>query len=378
MKFSCTKDNLFQGLAATSHITGKNVNLPILNNTLLQVDKKGIRLTTTNLEMAVVCTVRGKVDEEGEFTTPSKLLFDYVNLLPNERVDVEREDQVLRIECEDNQTQIQGLAATEFPLVPPVTGDKSFELDAAEFRGALSQVLFAVASNESRAELSGVSFQFGKSTDGRATLTMASTDSYRLAERTLVLDGSSESTETNVIIPARTLSEVSRILGIFRDDVDAEKRLQIRLSEAQVVFKYGSVELTSRTIEGTYPDYRQIIPTTFKTEATVSRESLIKAVKTASLFSRTGLFDVTLSLNPATGITVSANDSARGKNTARTEAIMQGEPNSITVNSRYLLDGLSSVGTDEVRLGVNDGANPCLVRPKGKEGYLYLVMPIKQ
>lgn len=378
MKFSCTKDNLHLGLAATTHITGKNVNLPILNNVLVQADKRGIRLTSTNLELAVVCTIRGKVDEEGEFTIPSKLLFDYVNLLPNERIDLERNDQVVDIVCEDNATQIQGMGASEFPLVPPVVGDHVFELDAAEFRQGLSQVLFAVSANESRAELSGVSFRFGMDADKRAFVVMAATDSYRLAEKTLVLDGGQGAEHVETIIPARTLSEVSRILGLFRDDVEAEKRLQVRLSDSQVVFKHGSVELTSRTISGSYPDYRQIIPTTFKTQVVVRKEEFVKAVKTASLFSRTGLYDVSLLIDPSDGLTVSANDQARGKNTAKTTARVTGEANKIVVNSKYLLDGLSAMDTEDVSLGLNDGTNPCLLRPEGKQGYLYLVMPIKQ
>lgn len=378
MKFSCTKDNLLLGLSATAHIAGRNINLPILNNTLLVADKKGIRLTATNLELAVVSQVRGKVDEDGEFTLPSKLLFDYINLLPNERVDVEKDENTLRIHCENNETQIQGLPSGEFPLVPPVVGDHVVELDAAEFRNALSQVLFSVAANESRAELSGVSFRFGTDANKKPILTLAATDSYRLSERTVVLDSAPSNEHGDVIIPARTLSEASRILGLFRDDPEADRRLQIRLSDAQAVLTYNSVELTSRTIQGSYPDYRQIIPTTFRTEAVARREDLMKAVKTASLFSRTGLYDVTLSIDPTSGITASANDSARGKNTARTDAVVTGEPNKITVNSRYLLDGLGAIDTDEVTFGVNDGANPCLLRPKGKEGYLYLVMPIKQ
>ncbi len=377
MKFSCTKDNLFLGLGTTSHIAGRNVNLPILNNTLIQADKRGIRLTTTNLELAVVCTVRGKVDEDGEFTAPSKLLFDYVNLLQNERVDVEKDENALHLRCEDNETQIQGLGANEFPLIPSIAGDHTFELDAIEFRGALSQVLFAVASNESRAELSGVSLRFGKDAANKPMLIIATTDSYRLAEREVVLDVASAD-EADVIVPARALSEVSRILGLFRDDPEAERRLQIRLSDSQAVFKYGSVELTSRTIQGAYPDYCQIIPESFKTEATARRESLIKAVKTTSLFSRTGLYDVTLVIDPSSGITASANDSARGKNTAHTDAVVKGDPNKITVNSHYLLDGLNAIDTDEIIFCVNDGANPCLLRSKDKEGYLYLVMPIKQ
>ncbi|MDA1038413.1 MAG: DNA polymerase III subunit beta, partial [bacterium] len=239
---------------------------------------------------------------------------------------------------------------------------------------------FSVASNESRAELSGVSLSFHDETVGKNTLVLAATDSYRLAERVVSLDDGTTNESVEVIVPARALSEVSRILGLFRDDVDAEKRLEIRLSEAQVVFKNGPVELTSRTIEGNYPDYRQIIPTTFNTEATVRRDDLIKAVKTASLFSRTGLFDVTLTIESGLGITVTANDTSRGENTAHCAAVVSGTKNDITVNFRYLLEGLNAVDTEEIVLGVNDGANPCLIRPKGEgeKSYLYLVMPIKQ
>lgn len=377
MKFSCTKENLFQGLATTAHISGKNVNLPILNNVHVCVDKRGIRLTTTNLEVAVVCTIRGKVDEEGEYTVPSKLLFDYVNLLPNERIDLERNGEQLSVHCEKNQTTINGLSATEFPLVPPVVGDSVYEMDAQEFRQALAQVLFSVASSEARVELSGISMVFNGDA-GKGSLVLAATDSYRLAERVTALDTSSQNEPVSVIVPARTLGEVSRILGVLRDDLDAEQKLQLRLSDTQIVFKNGPVELTSRTIDGSYPDYRQIIPTTFATEANFRREDLIKAVKTASLFSKTGLFDVTLSVDAENGITVKSSDTVRGQNTARAEAVVTGQPNTITVNYRYLLDGLNAMVGDDAVLGVNDAMSPCLVRPKDSKSYLYLVMPIKQ
>lgn len=378
MKFSCTKDNLFQGLAATAHLAGRNINLPILSNVLIKADRGGIKLTTTNLEIAVVCFVRGKIEEEGEFTVPSKLFFDYINLLPNERVDVESDGEKIFISCEKNKTEINGLSATEFPLIPPIVGDKVFELDAQEARRALSQVLFAVASNESRAELSGILFNFKKE-ENKSVLVMAATDSYRLAERTVVLDIPINNEPSSVIIPARTLAEVSRILGLFKDDVESEKRLQIRLSDSQVVFKNGSVDITSRTIEGSYPDYGQIIPKSFKTNAVLQKEELIKAVKTASLFSRTGLFDVTLSLDSTSGITVTANNAGRGQNTAHCEAAITGDPNTVTVNYRYLLDGLQAMTDEEITFGINDGSNPCLIRPKKENvGYLYLVMPIKQ
>ncbi len=381
MKLSCTRDNLYQGLAITSHLTGKNVNLPILSNVLMKTEGGSLRLTTTNLEMATSCLVRGKVEEEGDFTVPSKLFFDYVSLLPNENVALEVGGDALSVGCGKYKTKIKGLSASEFPLIPPVSGGKKYSVSAELLRSALSQVLFAVAGNESRPELAGVSVSFHDPSAGKGKVTLAATDSYRLAERTVALLPDSEQAAFNVIVPARALGEVARILSLFKDSIDAPEAVVIQLTENQVVFSCGPVELTSRTIEGTYPDYKQIIPKTFQSEAVIRRDDLIKAVKTASLFSRTGLFDVTLSIDPSGGeMTVSATDATRGENTATCSADVTGSANTITVNYRYLLDGLNAINTDEILFQAIDGANPCLIRPKGEdvEGYQYIVMPIKQ
>lgn len=380
MKLSCTKDNLHQGLAITAHVTGKNVNLPILGNVLMKTEGGSLRLTTTNLEMATTCVVRGKVEEEGDFTVPSKLFFDYVALLPNENVELEVADDNLSVKCGQHTTKIKGLSSSEFPLIPPVSGGNKYLLDPESFRGALSQVLFAVAGNESRPELAGVSMRFHDASAGKNKLTMAATDSYRLAERTASLASGSSDKAQDVIVPARALGEVLRILSLFKDSVDMPENISIELADNQIVFEFGPVELTSRTIEGNYPDYQQIIPKSFQTEAVLKREELIKAVKTASLFSRTGLFDVTLKVLPEQkAFQVSATDANRGENTAVCEVDATGSENMITVNYRYLLDGLNAMNTDEVLFQAIDGANPCLIKPKTEtDEYLYIVMPIKQ
>lgn len=381
MKLSCTRDNLHQGLAITSHLTSKNVNLPILNNVLMKTEGGSLRLTTTNLEMATSCLVRGKVEEEGEFTVPSKLFFDYVSLLPNEGVSLSLDGESLAVECGSYKTKIVGMAASEFPLVPPVTGENKFTVSADALRGALSRVLFAVASNESRPELAGVSVRFHDAASGQGKLTLAATDSYRLAEYVVDLGEGSSDKPFEVIVPSRALGEVSRILSLFKDGVEAPKDVVFQLADNQIVFNFGPVELTSRTIEGTYPDYRQIIPANFQTEAVVGRDELIKAVKTASLFSRTGLFDVTLDFSPdEKSMSVSSTDASRGENTASCGAEVTGSRNVITVNYRYLLDGLNAMSTDQVVVQAIDGANPCLVVPKDDTlgAYQYIVMPIKQ
>ncbi len=379
MKISCIKENLLLGLACTSHIGTRQVNLPILNNVLFRADGKTIRLVSTNLEIAVVVTTRGKIEEVGEYTVPSKLFFDYTNLLPNERVDIALEDDALRVSCGQHETKMKGAASTEFPLIPPISGGRSFELSVEEFRAALSQVLFAVSGSESRPELSGAVFKF-HSQGGKNTLVIAATDSYRLSERILSLDAGIETGPAEAIIPARTLFELGRIIGLLRMQAEAPDRLEILLSEAQVVFRCGPVELLSRTIEGNYPDYQPIIPKSFRTEAVVRKEELVLRVKSASLFSRTGLFDVSLAFDPVAGdITVSATDAARGEHSAHTAAQVKGEANHVTLNSRYLLDGLNAIQTEELVFGMNDPASPCILRPKEDPvTFLYLVMPIKQ
>ncbi len=378
MKLSCTRDNLHQGLSITSHLMTKNVNLPILQNVLVKAEGGTIRFTSTNLEMAVNCTVRGKVEEPGEYTIPSKLFFDYVSLLPNEVIQIESNDQDARVQCGTYKTKINGLGASEFPLVPSVEGTHSFQIPVSDLKTALSQVLFAVATNESRQELTGVSFTF-HTHENEGRLTLATTDSYRLAEKTIpVISGVTE--DFSVVIPAKTLSEVGRILSVFKDDVELPSSITMSLSHSQVVFVYGPVELISRTIDEQYPDYKQIIPSNFQTQAVVDRDDFIKAVKTASLFSKTGLFDVNLAFDPDTKqLSVSATDATRGANTTHSSADITGVNNSVTVNYRYLLDGLQAISSDQIVYEMIDASNPCLLSPKGEtDSYRYVVMPIKQ
>jgi DNA polymerase-3 subunit beta len=377
MKLICTKDNLHQGLSIVSHLTGKNVNLPILQNVLVKAEGGTIRFTTTNLEIAVSCLVRGKVEETGEATVPSKLFFDYVSLLPNDAVTLDGNMESVRVACGNHKTKMNAMSASEFPLVPRVQGSKSFTIPAEDFRVALSQVAFAVATNESRPELTGVLMRFWQG-PGEGRLTMAATDSYRLAERTIPVVSPVQD-ESVMIVPARTLLEISRILSVFRDDVESPPSIELSVSDSQAAFTYGPVELISRLIEGNYPDYRQIIPKQFETQALIDREDLIKAVKTASLFSKTGLFDVVLELEPAQRqVSLKAVDATRGENVTTCAADISGKPNAVTLNYRYLLDGLNSMGADQTSFQMIDTGNPCVVTPQGNDNHLYLVMPIRQ
>lgn len=380
VKLSCTRENLYQGLAITSRVSTKNVNLPILNNVLLRADGGGLKLISTNLEIAITCHIRGKVEQQGEFTVPSKLFFDYVNLLPNDRVDIDLLDGSLSVSCAKSKTKINGIPAAEFPLVPPVTGSVNYSVSVSELQKSLGQVLFATATNESRPELSGVLLSFHDESEGEGKLVLAATDSYRLAESVMTISGGSKE-KKKIIIPQRTLSELVRIFSVFKDDAEAPPNVEIDLSDNQIVFKYGSVELTSRIIEGNYPDYRQIIPSSTKTELIVNRSELSQSVKTASLFSKTGLFDVELILDSSSSqLTLSATDSTRGENQIVIDGAITGEQNRITLNYRYLLDGINAISSTNILIKVIDDANPCILNPEDMpdESYQYIIMPIRQ
>lgn len=382
MKFSCTQENLKRGLLATGYVAGKNVNLPILNNVLMRIEGSAIQLVSTNLEIAVRCAIRGKVDEGGEFTVPSKLFLDFVNLLPDDRVDMEASDTFLKVACRKNATKIKGIAASEFPPIPSVESKDVLYVSGTVLKRALGQVNFAVSGIESRPELTGALFNANPEF-APGSLVIAATDSYRLSEKTIKLESKggkvSASRHVTAIVPGKTLHELARILALFKEN--ELETVEISLGEGQVAFSFGDVELISRLVDGKYPEYRPIIPEKYTSEAVFHRSDVTQAVKSASLFARAGLQDVHFRLEPAEGLVVSSSEGQMGKNDSTVEAVMSGPQNSITLNYRYFLDGLAALETPKARLRVIDAMNPCVLAADGEEGgekLTYIVMPIKQ
>lgn len=360
-----------------SHLSTKNANLPILNNVLLRADVGGLRLTATNLDMTVTCQVRGKIDQPGEYTLPSRLISDYVSLLPDERIDLDLLDTSLSLVCGSSKTKINGLPGGDFPLVPQITGGTKFMIPVAGLETALSRTLFSVATSEARQVLTGAFLSFEGNTK---SLTIAATDSYRLGESIVTLKGDVMG-ERRVIIPARTLAELRRIIGVLRDSAEMPDELEVELTDNQVAFRYGNAELSSRTLDGVYPDYQQIIPKTSKTEIVVNKAAFVQAVKRTSLFSKTGLFDVRLEVKAGSKeLQLTATDAGRGENLVTIDAEITGEDNFATLNYRYLLDGVSAMSCEKIIIKLIDATNPCVVVPQeeGGQPYVYIVMPIRQ
>jgi DNA polymerase-3 subunit beta len=267
--------------------------------------------------------------------------------------------------------------AADFPLIPQIVKKDPFILSSQNLRQAISQVIFAVSVNETRPEINGISFSFSSD-----KLILAATDSYRLAEKFVVLDKTSKTKEQKIIVPTRTLQELQRILSSFKDPaaISEVENVEIYLAENQILFVFGNIELISRLVEGQYPDYQQIVPNRSNTEAVLEVSSFVNATKATSLFARSGIYDVNLEfLASSKEIVVSSTNNQLGENTSRLVGEISGEDNNIVVNYRYLLDGLQNIGAEQVKMEIIDGASPCVLKPLAKDpDYIYIIMPIKQ
>lgn len=374
MKFISLQENLKRGLNIVGHITTKNINLPILNNILVKVENGNIELVSTNLEIGITHQLRGKIEDDGQFTVDSKLITEYVNLLSGgEKVRAEEKDGELKIECGNYKTKIKGESAKEFPLIPMIAKNNYYSCQTEDIKKALNSVIFAVSNSENRIELTGVLFSFSK-----AKLNIVATDSYRLAEREISINNNGAPDESRIIVPAKTAQEFLRILNSLDSaDMEAAQEVRIHLSDNQVLFTVDSVDLISRLISGNYPDYQQIIPTKSQTSVMVDRQELIRAIKAAALFSKTGINDVSLKFSNGK-VLVSAFSGSSGESEINIESEVEGEDNEITANYRYLIDGLNNIEGNRVKVLVLNSNTPCLLKPEKDYGYLYIVMPIRQ
>lgn len=367
MKFICTQENLSKGLAIVGHIASKNTSLPILNNILLKADGGVIQLSATNLEIGITSRIRGKIEKEGVCTIPGKVFTDYISLLDDTTLTLEQSDANLLVRSEKGDTKLHGLPAEDFPLIPKIHQEDGYTCSAPELREAVSQVLFAAAYDDARPEISGVLVRFSVS-----EVTLVATDSYRLAEKHLPLLEKNEH-EASVIVPVRTLQELLRVLS------QAESNVTIFLAENQILFTVNDTELVSRLIDGQYPNYEQIVPVSHGVQAVITTSDLIKAVRATSLFSRPGINDLTVTLQPEKKrVVLQAANNQIGENRQELSADIEGDENTIVFNSRYLLDGLTNLHSEKTVFQMTNNASPGVFLPADEKGYLYIIMPIKQ
>ena len=365
MHIICLQKNLKQALSICERIIGKNLTLPILNNILLSIENKRLRVSSTNLEIGINCWVSGKIEKEGEITVPARLLSNFVGNLPNKKVELKVKDSHLTVKCENHRANLKGLAAKDFPIIPKITENPLVEIKGDILKSALTQVVEMAAFSESRPEISGIYLNFDKS-----QIKFVATDSFRLAEK--VIGSKNKFNNQSIIVPQRTITELIRVIS------DEEvNNVKIILGNNQILFDLDYCQIISRLIEGRYPDYQQIIPKESKTQATINKEELLNAVRIASLFS-SKINDVKFVINPAKKqIEISAKDVDLGEDKSSLKADIRGPGLEIAFNYRYVLDGLNNILSDKVVFNLNSNAAPVVARPVGDKSYTYMIMPIK-
>jgi DNA polymerase-3 subunit beta len=364
MKVSVLKENLAKALSTCGRVVSTRGSLEILSNVMLSTESGRLKISATNLEVGINYWLGAKVEKDGAITVPARLLTDIVNSLSSEKVELEVEELNLHLNSDKDKLTIKGISVDEFPLIPSID-NTSFKISSKVFRDALNLVDFAAALDEARPVLSGVYMNV----DGD-TLTLAATDSYRLAEKIIKLD-KKVTDKYEIIVPARALIELARTLGDFDEDI------KVCIGENQILFAATEVEFTSRLIEGNFPNYKQIIPENNDTKATVKSSDLASVLKVASLFAKENANSVNIFVRAKGKIEINATSSQIGDSSSVVSAEVEGKDGEISFNSRYILDVLGNLKDDMVEFEISGKLNPGVIRPVGKKDYTYIIMPLR-
>jgi DNA polymerase-3 subunit beta len=334
-----------------------------------------LKLSATNLEIAITTWVGAMIEEEGAITVPARLLSEFVNSLPSDRIDLELPPAggALQLTCGRAEARVHGTDASEFPPIPTVEDGVAAKIDPQVLRSAISRVAFAAAAEESRPVLTGVEVKLEDQ-----QFTLAAADGFRLA----VQHGSLSQpvgSEIKVIVPARTLNELNRLLG------DQEEPVEIMMTPArgQVLFRVQGIELVSQLLQGSFPNYDQLIPQNYQTRAVFDLPTLLRATRTAAIFARDGSNIIRVQMVPdgdagAPGkAIISARSEEVGDNHDEVDAeVLEGGEAKIAFNSRYLQDVLSVLERGKVALETTTPSSPGVFKPTDSDDYIHVVMPM--
>ena len=365
MEIIVTQEKLTRALSAVSRVASTKTQLPILSNILLRTDGNRLLVAATNLEIAITEYINVKIIKPGAITIPARLMSEFISSLPKEQVELKVINDNLHIKCGAYNSIINGFIADDFPELPTINESSSiqysFKLD--DFKQAVSQTIITTSSDTTRPVLTGV---YWHSHEGQ--LYLAATDGYRLSERRLVETKS----ELSAIIPTQTLQEVMRNISDETEEID------VLFDETQVRFRINEAEIISRLIDGNFPDYRQLIPSSSETTIKINKNDFIRVTKIAGLFARESGGSVILTADSDKNtLSVHSIASQLGENTseAKAEVTSNGQ---ITLNSRYLSESLSVIEGEEIEFSFSGKLAPCILKStKPNTDYFHIIMPLK-
>ncbi len=366
MEVEVLQERLAKALSIVSRVAASTkAGLPILSNVLLRAEGKQLVLTATNLELATVEFVNAKVIKEGTITVPARLLADFISNLPKETVSLKVDGEKLTISAGKYKSIINGILADDFPELPTIDENNAvaFKIPTEIFKESVNQVIIAASNDTTRPALTGVFFNTFEN-----SLYIAATDGYRLADKKFVDNVKSE---IKAIIPTAALREV---LSSISDSIE---EIEVMIIDSQIQFRMGEIEVTSKLIDASFPDYRQLIPKNDKTNVKLNKAELIRMTKVAALFARESNGSVVCEAKKDEGsFSISAVASELGENSAAMEAEVK-EDSKVTLNSRYLLDALNATTEDEVEFCFSGKLSPVVIKNIKNDDYTHIIMPLK-
>lgn len=359
------REELLKQVAIANRFVPLKPTLPVLGNLLLKVSPGQLKISATNLETSIQLSLAVKSKENWELTVPAKILNEFLTTSPGDEVVLELQKESLQVRIGETTATINGIGASEFPKLPLVNNERALEITQKEFHEAVAKVASAASVDEGKPVLTGILI---KNINDKTT--MVATDGYRLSRKELSTKYNLEET----LINAKTLVEVLKIAGEL-----GEEKLQMTLtpSENQAIFSGDSFLVSGRLLSGVYPSFEQIIPSKFATTSLVNKTALTEAIKSAAVFARDLGNVVKISTKDKAGLEISANTAQVGQSQAQITSENHGDPLKIAFNSRYLLDGLASLGSDTVEIKFSGALSPTLLQDPKDKSFIYIVMPVK-
>lgn len=372
MKVTVLQSDLNKWLGVVSRVVPNRGQLPVLANILLEAGKDGLKLAATNLEVGLRVEVGGKINQVGSITVPAKNFAEFVASLPLGNVELETEGEKLNVTAGKMAGVFAGISASEFPAMPKIedvgASAKSFTVKRATILKIGTTVAMAAASDESRPVLTGVLINF----EDNAEMWVTATDGFRLS-RQKIKGVEMKGLEKGIIIPARTILEMARVVGEGKKE---EVTLGVVAESNQVVMEYDGTELMSRVLEGNFPEVNKIIPADFRTEIEIEREDLVRAIKAAGIFARDAANVVRFKIEDGKLI-ISASSTNTGESNMELEIEKKGDDGQIAFNYRYVLDFLNSVSGDKIVFKMNESLTPGVFGVSDEPGLIYLIMPVR-
>jgi DNA polymerase-3 subunit beta len=377
MKVTVLQENLARGLNIVSRAVSPRSTLPVLGNILVATDEGRLRLSATNLELGITCWIGAKVEEEGSTTVPARTFSDLVGTLSDNQVEMTLtvRTQTLNLRCGASNTDLKCIDSQEFPPMPVADFSEGLDINVSELKEMIHQVAFAASTDDARPILTGVLTSVDEN-----QIILAAADGFRLSVRKTHLS-SSISRPVSAIIPARALSELARIAG----DGNQVVTMVIPPNRGQVIFRMSEIELVSQLIEGSFPDYEQIIPNRCETRAVLSTQSFLKACKQAEIFAREGSHIARVNITPGGElqpgtVEISGQSEETGYNQNVVDATIEGPPLLIAFNVRFLREVLDVIQTPNVALETSVDTSPGVIRPiggqDGQDEFLHVIMPM--